>query len=200
MPYILEAVLILYFIPLDTCQRKLPGKPTISIATQLVLSPYFSLALSLLRFPFFLHPQHCPQIRQGFSRGELETVHWWSFFFFFQSLFLDSAHAPPVVRRWGLLKATVSQFLSTSLKFKFSFGRLQVQALCRICARVQEQITVTVLKLLFNHGMCSCIPMVRFNVLYLSLMSHQKGTGLVQVPTWVGLYGPRSAPVLTPST
>lgn len=30
---------------------------------------------------FFLHPQHCPQIRQGLSRGELETVHRWSFFF-----------------------------------------------------------------------------------------------------------------------
>lgn len=84
-----------------------------------MLSPYLSLALSLLRFPFFLHPQHCPQIRQGFSRGELETVRWWSVFFFFQSLFLDSAHAPPVARRWGLLKGTVTQFLSTSLKFKF---------------------------------------------------------------------------------
>lgn len=75
------------FIPLDTCQRKLPGKPTISIATRLVLSPCLYPALSSLRFPsfsfFFLHPQHCPQIRQGFSRGELETVHWWSFFSFF---------------------------------------------------------------------------------------------------------------------
>lgn len=47
-----------------------------------VVSLSLSPALSSLRFPFFfLHPQHCPQIRQGFSRGELETVRWWSFFF-----------------------------------------------------------------------------------------------------------------------
>lgn len=81
LPYILEAVRTLCFSPLNTCQRKRPGKATISIATQLVPSPFLP-ALSPLRFPFFLHPQRCPQIRQGFSRGELETVHWWSFFFF----------------------------------------------------------------------------------------------------------------------
>lgn len=100
-----------------------------------VVSLFLSCALFAPVSFFFLHPQHCPQIRQGFSRGELETVHWWSFFFF-QSLFLDSAHAPPVVRRWGLLKATVSQFLSTSLKFKF-FPGLQVQALHYICVYVR---------------------------------------------------------------
>lgn len=89
-----------------------------------------SLSLSCALFApvsFFSTSPTLPTNQAGFQPGELETVHWWSFFFF-QSLFLDSAHAPPVMRGWGLLKATVSPFLSTSLKFKFSSESLQVQA------------------------------------------------------------------------
>ncbi len=53
---------------LDTCQRKRPGKRSISIATRLVFSSLFvSPALATNQAQFLL--------------GELETVHWWFFFF-----------------------------------------------------------------------------------------------------------------------
>lgn len=113
------------FIPLDTCQRKLPGKPTISIATRLVLSPCLYPALSSLRFPSFSFFFYIPNIAHKSGRvsagGSLKPSTGGAFFPFFFSIAVPGCSSlPPVVRWWGLLKATASRFLSTSLKFKLS--------------------------------------------------------------------------------
>lgn len=124
-------VLFYFIIPLDTCQRKQPGKPTISIATQLVLSPCLSLllALSLLRFPFFffffLHPQHCPQIRQGFSRGgNLKLSSGGVFFFFFNRCSWIQPSLPLLWNGGGFLKIQCPNFckLRSSSSFHFFFS------------------------------------------------------------------------------
>lgn len=76
---------------LNTCQRKRPGRRSISIATRLVFSS------------LFVHLQHWPQIRHSFCWGNLKQST--GGFFFFQSLFQDYAQPPSAVeRRGGSLK------------------------------------------------------------------------------------------------
>lgn len=72
---------------LNTCQRKRPGKRSISIATRLVFSS------------LFVHLQHWPQIRHSFYWGNLKQST--GGFFFFQSLFQDNAHPPLLWRKGG---------------------------------------------------------------------------------------------------
>lgn len=105
------------FAPLNTCQRKQPGKRSISIATPLVfflppspppssppppplplppLPPSLSLSL-------FLHLQHWPQIRHSFCWGDLKPS---AVGFFFslsppQPLFRRPPSPPSVVRTVG---------------------------------------------------------------------------------------------------
>lgn len=76
---------------LNTCQRKRPGKRSISIATRLVFSS------------LFVHLQHWPQIRHSFYWGNLKQST--GGFFFFQSLFQDYSLPPAAVeKRRGSLK------------------------------------------------------------------------------------------------
>lgn len=95
LPYILEAVRTLCFIPLNTCQRKRPGKATISIATQLVPSPFLPCALSAPVSFFFYIPNVAHKSGRVSAGGELETVRWWSFFFFFSIAVPGFCSRPP---------------------------------------------------------------------------------------------------------
>lgn len=124
------------FAPLNTCQRKQPGKRSISIATPLVFfpppfssssfSPLLLLpSLSLLYLPLFLslslflHLQHWPQIRHSFYWGDLKPSA--VGFFFFPSL-PSSAAVPQTsssslrcARGGGSLKGN-AHFLFTDLR------------------------------------------------------------------------------------
>lgn len=119
------------FAPLNTCQRKQPGKRSISIATPLVFflpppvftllppcfpplllpppslapsSSFSRLSLPLSFFFFFFTSPTLATNQAQFLLGGLETVPCWIFFFLLSRCSAGLALLPPLCGRWGLLK------------------------------------------------------------------------------------------------